>query len=105
MGASAVDYDNQFPCTSTPGCTGRAHHKTCPEAPKRARGLFGKFRVERVAPSSRGIDHSGCRYFVLDPQHDPIAAAALARYAQVARSEGFGPLANDLDVWVREVTP
>jgi hypothetical protein len=67
------------------------------------KGLYGKFRVERITPSTRGIDHSDCRYFVLDPQHDVAALAALARYAQVVRAEGFGPLADDLDAWVQEV--
>jgi hypothetical protein len=63
-------------------------------------GLTGKFRVERLTPSTRGIDHTGCRYFVLDPQHDPSALFALTRYSHHARAEGYAALADDLDEWL-----
>jgi len=62
-------------------------------------GLYGKFRVERVEPSSRGIDHSACRYFVLDPQHDPHAVTAMRSYANAVRTSA-PDLAADIDRWV-----
>jgi hypothetical protein len=65
-------------------------------------GLEPKFIVERIKPSSRGIDHSSCRYFVLDPQHDPLAAEALAYYARLAEAHGDLALAEDLDDWLIE---
>lgn len=67
---------------------------------KKAEGLIEKFKVERLTPSSRGIDHDGCRYFVLDPQHDPGARFALRAYKVWAEKHGFGPLAADLDSWL-----
>lgn len=89
---------------SCAACLAILEGATMPADPDLNRGLYGKFRVERLASSSRGKDHSDCRYFVLDPQHDVAALAALARYAQVVRSEGFGPLADDLDAWVIDVS-
>lgn len=42
-----------------------------------------KFRVTRTDGSSEpGGKHEHCRYFVLDLDHDPHAAHALAAYAQ-----------------------
>lgn len=43
-------------------------------------GLYQKFRVERLTESSRGIDHTDCEYFVLDPKHDKHARIALYAY-------------------------
>lgn len=43
------------------------------------RGVYDKFRVERTDASPR---HPDCRYFVLDIDHDPHAAAALTAYAE-----------------------
>lgn len=46
-------------------------------------GLFRKFIVQRVDGSDQpGGKHYGCRYFVLDLDHDPHAAAAMRAYAQ-----------------------
>lgn len=45
--------------------------------------------------------HDGCRYFVLDPQHDPHAVTGLRAYAEAVRSELPG-LAADLDAWIEE---
>jgi len=59
-------------------------------------GLQEKFEVTRLIPSSRGIDHSECFYFVLDPEHDPDAAAALAFYAHAVRARGNTVLADDI---------
>lgn len=45
-------------------------------------GLYNKFRVERLDGSSAiGGKHRNCRYFVLDLDHDPHAAAAITAYA------------------------
>lgn len=64
-------------------------------------GLTDKFKVERLTESSRGIDHSECRYFVLDPEHDPLAFTALKVYAIEAHLAGNESLARDLHAWVR----
>ena len=62
------------------------------------RGLEARYHVQKISdPTGK---HDGCRYFVLDPQHDVIARAALARYAQVARASGYFDLADDLELWV-----
>lgn len=63
-------------------------------------GLRHKYDVKR-ADDLTG-KHDNCRYFVLDPQHDPIAAAALRAYSAAARAAGHGDLADDLDAWVGE---
>jgi len=65
---------------------------------KKASGLYEKFKVERTDGSSApGKKHDGCRYFVLDITHDPLAAPALIAYAKAAREAGYGPLADDLE--------
>jgi len=70
--------------------------------PTQSRGLFAKFRVERLTPSSRGIDHTGCRYFVLDITHDPHALPAALAYANSCESE-YPFLAADIRAMVRGV--
>lgn len=57
--------------------------------------ILRKFKVERLAPSSRGIDHTDCRYFVLDISHDPHARNAALAYADSCQSE-YPNLAYDL---------
>lgn len=54
------------------------------------RGLYRKFEVRRVDGS-----HDGCRYFVLDVDHDPFAAIALGAYAAVCE-DTHPKLARDL---------
>ena len=57
-------------------------------------GIIGKYRVERVSdPEGK---HSDCWYFVLDPQHDPIAREALLTYATEARDHGYQALHDDI---------
>lgn len=75
------------------------HDDATPDAdPERNVGLIGKYRVERIHdPEGK---HAECRYFVLDPQHDPIAERALRFYADEARRQGFTALADDLNEWV-----
>ena len=59
-------------------------------------GLFRKFDVRRVDGSDQpGGKHRGCRYYVLDVDHDPYAAAALGAYADACR-ESHPELARDL---------
>lgn len=65
---------------------------------EREQGLLHKYDARRVSdPEGK---HDDCRYFVLDPQHDPIAREALRFYARRAGSEGYHALASDLVEWV-----
>lgn len=68
---------------------------------KRDRGIYDKFRVERTdGRSEPGEKHDGCRYFVLDVDHDPHAPAALLAYAESCRGDGHEALADDLETLV-----
>lgn len=59
-------------------------------------GLFRKFDVRRVDGSDQlGGKHHGCRYYVLDVDHDPYAAAALGAYAEACKAS-HPELARDL---------
>ena len=59
-------------------------------------GLFRKFDVRRVDGSDQlGGKHHGCRYYVLDVDHDPYAAPALGAYADACK-ESHPELARDL---------
>lgn len=60
-------------------------------------GLESRYYVERLNDAAH--KHDGCRYFVLDPQHDPIAVRALRVYAAAANEAGYVPLAADLWEW------
>ena len=54
--------------------------------PAEQQGMFRKFEVRRVDGSDEpGGKHHGCRYFVLDLDHDPHAAAAMAAYGQACK--------------------
>jgi hypothetical protein len=60
------------------------------------RGLYGKYRVERLDGSSGpGGKHQFCPYFVLDLEHDKHAKAAIKAYAKSCTKE-FPELAKDL---------
>lgn len=60
------------------------------------RGLYRKFRVERVdGQSAPGMKHYACEYFVLDMTHDPHALPALRAYEASCR-ETHPMLAEDL---------
>lgn len=71
--------------------------------PTDRQGLFRKFDVRRVDGSDEpGRKHHGCRYFVLDVDHDPHAVAALDAYATACETT-HPDLANDLrNKWVRK---
>jgi len=67
-------------------------------------GLIAKFDVKRLVPSSRGIDHTNCEYFVLDPRHDPMARQMLGEYALLADQIGEKLLAADLFQWLARLS-
>lgn len=57
-----------------------------------------RYRVEKIGdPEGK---HADCRYFVLDPQHDPIARLALAVYASRVGDDGNERLEMDLIAWL-----
>jgi hypothetical protein len=60
------------------------------------KGLYNKFTVMRTdGRSEAGEKHDGCRYFVLDLNHDPFCVPALRAYATACQSE-YPNLAKDL---------
>lgn len=67
----------------------------------KTQGLIDKFTVRRHNDPAH--KHDDCRYFVLDPQHDPLALSALAMYAAIARLSGYTALADDLKAWVQQI--
>ena len=82
------------------GRTGEMGTKEKPMQDGKSRGLDpeGRYHVTKISdPEGK---HTDCRYFVLDPRHDPLAVPALAEYAKQARAAGYGTLADDLDRWV-----
>lgn len=64
-------------------------------------GLYAKYEVKRI--NDRVGKHDECRYFVLDPQHDPIARYALLSYAEGAIDRGYVELARDIYDWLNEI--
>lgn len=60
-------------------------------------GLERRYFVQRVNDTSG--KHSDCRYFVLDPTHDPLAVEALRTYSRAIRATN-PTLADDLDAWI-----
>lgn len=73
----------------------------------RTRGIYRKFRVTRTDGESRRTvngrigKHYGCRYFVLDVDHDRHAIPALKAYAESCKDE-YSPLAADVLALVAE---
>ncbi len=68
------------------------------ENPANEKGLYKKFEVKRVDGSdARGGKHEGCRYFVLDLDHDQHAKAAMSAYAQSCKAT-HPKLSEDLQV-------
>jgi hypothetical protein len=60
-------------------------------------GLEHRYSVEKVSdPEGK---HAGCRYFVLDPQHDPVAREVLYKYAMLTDND---ELSNDLLDWYEQ---
>ena len=66
------------------------------------RGVYKKFEVTRTDGSSaEGGKHHGCRYFVLDLDHDPHARAAMEAYAKSVRKTHpklYADILNGLDL-------
>jgi len=68
-----------------PGLSGFPQRRD--DKPEAEQGAYQKFTVERTDGSSApGEKHDGCSYFVLDLNHDPFAAAALAAYAGACKA-------------------
>jgi len=65
----------------------------------RSRGMYDKFLtpVRTDGKSAPGKKHHGCRYFLLDLDHDPLAREPLRVYAEKAREAGYGLLADDIE--------
>lgn len=65
------------------------------------RGLYDKFTVQRRDGRDRfGQKHAGCKYFVLDMDHDKHALPALKAYAKSCEKE-YPFLANDLTARIK----
>ncbi len=63
-------------------------------------GLYPKFTVIRNDGTSvLGRKHYGCRYFILDLDHDPYAIPALKAYADACQDR-YQKLAKDLRHWL-----
>ena len=59
-------------------------------------GIYRKFRISRTdGRDAPGEKHHGCRYFVLDLDHDPHVWPALRSYA-VACSDTHPHLSRDI---------
>jgi hypothetical protein len=57
-------------------------------------GLLPKYTVTRNNdPVGK---HDDCKFFVLDPTHDPLAIGALIHYAEAANAAGYEALHGDL---------
>jgi hypothetical protein len=56
-------------------------------------GIIAKYHVRKI--NDPDLKHLDCFFFVLDPEHDPFARAALAAYAQACNST-YPRLAMDL---------
>lgn len=63
----------------------------------REKGLYGKYRVERIGGTPG--KHRDCYYYVLDLEHDAYALPALRAYADVCET-AYPALAHDLRVLV-----
>jgi hypothetical protein len=64
--------------------------------PERDRGLYEKYVVQRAdGATGDGRKHEHCRHFVLDVDHDPLAAPCLNLYADLCETS-YPRLARDL---------
>jgi len=64
--------------------------------PERTLGLYEKYLVQRADGSTAdGGKHEHCRHFVLDIDHDPLAATCLGLYADLCETS-YPQLAHDL---------
>ena len=61
------------------------------------RGLYQKYRVERTDGRDKpGEKHHGCKYFVIDLTHDPLAVQVMLEYARLSEEHGNDALASDI---------
>ena len=68
--------------------SGAAEEREIEPAPQSTRGLYEKFSIVRNdGESDPGKKHHGCRYFVLDMDHDPHAAPAMLAYAHSCKHD------------------
>lgn len=68
---------------------------------ERDQGVIEKYLVRRNDdPTGK---HDDCWFFVLDPQHDPLAQKALIAYAEAAKAAGYQQLRDDLYLRVMEI--
>ncbi len=77
------------------------HNEPSPERdnsrPAERQGIFRKFNVSRVDGSDAACGkHHGCRYFVLDLDHDEFAVATMRKYAAECKAT-HPELAADLE--------
>ena len=71
--------------------------------PDQEKGVYDKYKVERTDGRSKlGEKHHGCRYFVLDLDHDPHAVAALEAYVGSC-GDDYPELASDLAYAVSQI--
>ncbi len=64
--------------------------------PERTRGLYDKYIVQRSdGATAEGHKHGHCHHFVLDVDHDPLAAPCLKLYADLCETS-YPQLARDL---------
>lgn len=74
-------------------------------------GLYEKYEVYKKAPPcplpACTLPHIGekvtDKVFVLKPETDPLAQAALLRYAQLAKGRGDTKLGDDLFAWLADI--
>ena len=53
-------------------------------------GLYEKFEVTRTdGRSAKGERHHGCSYFVVDLDHDPLAADTILFYASLTENDAL----------------
>lgn len=67
-------------------------------------GLYRKFEVKRTnGTDGPGQKHDGCRYFVLDLDHDEFSEPAIRAYMWACKDK-FPALASDLwkILWLRK---
>lgn len=64
-------------------------------------GLEARYAVKKINDAEG--KHDDCRYFVLDPQHDPLALQALSYYRSLADDAGLTDLAVDIAEWTKGI--
>lgn len=68
-------------------------HTLTSDVDDRSRGLYNKYRVERIGGTPGKHEH--CMFFVLDVDHDPFAIPALIAYESFA-TMSYPKLASDI---------